>query len=133
MTKDKAALAGMRDAQIAAADRPQRTARWKAIVIPLQNTTQQPGLASFSNRAHARGDVRESWTAPNTATPTIRARHRPDRATARAEGESCWAIPTLPRGNWKTRWPRPGSGAEVHGRARAPATARRHEAQDIRT
>ena len=60
---DKAKLAGMSDAEIAAAaqnakDR-QMPGKW---LIPLQNTTQQPALASLSDRATREALFNQSWT-----------------------------------------------------------------------
>ena len=50
-TTDQAALAGLSDAQIAAAAQTARDRGVPGYVIPLQNTTQQPGLVSLSERA----------------------------------------------------------------------------------
>jgi peptidyl-dipeptidase Dcp len=48
VVKDRAALAGMSDGEIAAAARPKEGG--ESWVIPLHNTTQQPALASLRNR-----------------------------------------------------------------------------------
>src|SRR3954465_5731891 len=47
---DKAALAGLSDEQIAAAAEAAKDRKLDGYVIPLQNTTQQPSLASLTNR-----------------------------------------------------------------------------------
>ncbi len=50
-TTDKAALAGLSDAQIAAAEQAAKARNLPGYVLPLQNTTQQPALQSLTNRA----------------------------------------------------------------------------------
>jgi len=51
ITKDKAALAGLTDAQIAGAAESAKDRSVDGYVIPLQNTTQQPTLAELSERS----------------------------------------------------------------------------------
>jgi peptidyl-dipeptidase Dcp len=51
VTQDKAALAGLADAQIAAAAESAKDRKVEGYVIPLQNTTQQPDLAELTQRA----------------------------------------------------------------------------------
>jgi peptidyl-dipeptidase Dcp len=48
---DKAALAGLGDDAIAAAEKDAKSRGLKGYVLPLQNTTMQPALASLTNRA----------------------------------------------------------------------------------
>jgi peptidyl-dipeptidase Dcp len=48
---DKAALAGLSDDQIAAAEEAAKDRKVAGYVLPLQNTTQQPSLESLTNRA----------------------------------------------------------------------------------
>jgi peptidyl-dipeptidase Dcp len=50
-TSDKSALAGLSDAQIAAAAQAAQSRKQEGYVLPLQNTTQQPDLASLTVRA----------------------------------------------------------------------------------
>ncbi len=50
-TTDKAALAGLSDAQVQAAAGAAQGRKQEGYVIPLQNTTQQPALAAMSDRA----------------------------------------------------------------------------------
>ena len=51
VTSDKAALAGLTDAQISAAALSAKDTKQQGFRIPLQNTTQQPDLAELTNRA----------------------------------------------------------------------------------
>ena len=60
-TADRAALAGLSDAQISAAAQAARSRKAEGYLIPLQNTTQQPSLASLSVRATREAIFRNSW------------------------------------------------------------------------
>jgi peptidyl-dipeptidase Dcp len=61
VTTDKAALAGLSDARIAGAEQAAKNRKVEGFVIPLQNTTQQPDLASLSNRATRQTIFENSW------------------------------------------------------------------------
>ena len=61
VTTDKAALAGLNDAQIAAAAESAKARKVDGYVIPLQNTTQQPDLASLTNRSTREAIFSNSW------------------------------------------------------------------------
>ena len=56
-TTDVKALAGLSDAQIAAAGRGSPGAQAAGLAVPLQNTTQQPDLAFPDRSRHAQGDL----------------------------------------------------------------------------
>src|SRR5216683_4187032 len=58
LTTDKSALAGLSEAQIAAAAQSRKQ---EGYVLPLQNTTQQPDLASLSVRATREAHFEKSW------------------------------------------------------------------------
>jgi peptidyl-dipeptidase Dcp len=60
-TKDKTALAGLSDAKIAAAAQVAQSRQQEGYVLPLQNTTQQPDLASLSVRATREAVFEKSW------------------------------------------------------------------------
>lgn len=60
-TTDKAALAGLNDAQIAAAAQAAKSRKQDGYLIPLQNTTQQPSLAELSDRATRQALFDKSW------------------------------------------------------------------------
>ena len=61
MTTDKAALAGLGDAQISAAAEAAKGRKAEGFVLPLQNTTQQPDLATLSNRTTRQSLFANSW------------------------------------------------------------------------
>jgi peptidyl-dipeptidase Dcp len=60
-TQDKSALAGLSDAQLAAAAQTAKNRGVQGYVISLQNTTQQPVLASLSDRASREAIFGDSW------------------------------------------------------------------------
>ena len=60
-TEDKASLAGLSDAQLAAAAQSAKGRNVKGYVIALQNTTQQPALASLSARPTREAIFNNSW------------------------------------------------------------------------
>jgi peptidyl-dipeptidase Dcp len=60
-TQDKPVLAGLGDAQLAAAAQAAKGRNVSGYVIPLQNTTQQPVLASLSVRATRQAIFGNSW------------------------------------------------------------------------
>ncbi len=61
-TADKSALAGLTDAQIAAAAQAAEGRKVDGYVIPLQTTTQQPALADLTNRSTRAAFFEKSWT-----------------------------------------------------------------------
>jgi peptidyl-dipeptidase Dcp len=60
-TLDTAALAGLNDAQLAAAAQDAKGRNASGYVIPLQNTTQQPVLVSLSSRTTREAIFNNSW------------------------------------------------------------------------
>jgi peptidyl-dipeptidase Dcp len=60
-TQDKSTLAGLSDAQLAAAAQAAAGRGANGYLIPLQNTTQQPALASLSTRATRETIFGNSW------------------------------------------------------------------------
>jgi peptidyl-dipeptidase Dcp len=62
VTDDKAALAGMSEAQIAGAADAAKARKSEGYAVPLQNTTQQPALAQLSVRATRQAIFEHSWT-----------------------------------------------------------------------
>jgi peptidyl-dipeptidase Dcp len=61
VTQDRAALAGLTDAQLSAAAGAAKERNATGYVLPLQNTTQQPDLASLSVRETRTALLRNSW------------------------------------------------------------------------
>ncbi len=61
VTTDKAALAGLSEARIAADAQAAKDRNVQGFVIALQNTTQQPDLASLSNRTTRQAIFEHSW------------------------------------------------------------------------
>ncbi len=75
-TPDKDKLAGLSDAQLAAAGQAARQRKQEGWVLPLQNTTQQPSLADLSDRATRQELFEDSWNraergGPNDTRATI--------------------------------------------------------------
>ena len=60
-TSDRNALAGLSDAQIAAAAQAAQSRKQDGYVLPLQNTTQQPDLGLLAVRASRAGLFGKSW------------------------------------------------------------------------
>ncbi len=61
VTTDRSALAGLSDAQVAAAQQAAQARKQEGYVLPLQNTTQQPDLAQLSDRATRKALFEKSW------------------------------------------------------------------------
>jgi peptidyl-dipeptidase Dcp len=61
VTEDKTTLAGLSDAQLAAAAQSAGKRNAKGYLVPLQNTTQQPVLESLSSRATRESIFGSSW------------------------------------------------------------------------
>ena len=62
VTTDKAALAGLSEAQVASAAAAAKARGSQGYALPLQNTTQQPLLAQLSVRATRQAYFEDSWT-----------------------------------------------------------------------
>jgi peptidyl-dipeptidase Dcp len=62
VTTDKTALAGLTDAQLAAAAQLAKSRNLEGYALALQNTTQQPALAALTNRATRQALFEHSWT-----------------------------------------------------------------------
>lgn len=61
-TADKAALAGLSEAQVVAAETTAKARGQAGYVLPLQNTTQQPELSAMSRREARKALFDDSWT-----------------------------------------------------------------------
>ena len=76
VTTDQATLAGLSDARLKGAEQAAKDRKVSGYVIPLQNTTQQPDLASLSQRATRQKIFDNSWNraergGPNDTRDTI--------------------------------------------------------------
>jgi peptidyl-dipeptidase Dcp len=75
-TTDKSALAGLTEAQMAAATEAAKARKMDGYVIPLQNTTQQPDLAVLQERSTRQKLFESSWNraeqgGPNDTRDTV--------------------------------------------------------------
>ena len=61
-TADKGSLAGLSEAQVAAAASAAKARESSGYLVPLQNTTQQPALSSMSDRTARKALFDDSWT-----------------------------------------------------------------------
>ncbi|HEX9201058.1 MAG TPA: M3 family metallopeptidase [Acidobacteriaceae bacterium] len=61
-TKDKDALKGLSDAEVKTAQEAAKERKVEGYVLPLQNTTQQPVLASLEDRTTRLAVFEDSWT-----------------------------------------------------------------------
>ncbi len=76
VTTDKSKLAGLSEAQVAAAAQAAKDRHVEGWVLPLQNTTQQPDLTTLTNRSTREALFEDSWNraergGPNDTRNTI--------------------------------------------------------------
>jgi peptidyl-dipeptidase Dcp len=69
VTREKDALAGLSDSQIAAAALAAKDRKLEGYALPLQNTTQQPDLDSLSHRSTRRALFENSWNRAERGGP----------------------------------------------------------------
>ena len=107
LAKSKSDLEGLSDSALAAS---QRAAAAKddptGYLIALQNTTQQPALASLTDRATRRSCSTIPGRAPRRATRTTRAPRSRSSPISAPRRRSCSAIRIMPPTCSTTRWPR---------------------------
>jgi peptidyl-dipeptidase Dcp len=133
-TQDKNKLAGLTDAEIAAAAEAAKTKKQEGWVLPLQNTTQQPSLASLRDRATRQALFEDSWTraergGPNDSRATITRLAELRAAKAKLLGFPNYAAWTLEDQMAKT----PEAAKKFMDDLVSPATANAaSEAADIR-
>ena len=72
VTTDRSVLAGLSDAQIAAAAQLAESRKVQGCVIPLQNTTQQPDFTELSDRATRQTIFQNGWTRGEQAGGDLR-------------------------------------------------------------
>ena len=71
-TTDRSSLAGLSDAQLAAAAQLAESRKVQGFVLPLQNTTQQPDFTELSNRATRQAIFENGWTRGEQADGDLR-------------------------------------------------------------
>jgi peptidyl-dipeptidase Dcp len=94
-TTDKAALAGLPDGEIAAAELAAKARKQPGYVLPLQNTTQQPALQWLSNRATRKALFENSWTRAERGGDTDTRDTIAQIAKTRAEKAKLLGFPTF--------------------------------------
>jgi peptidyl-dipeptidase Dcp len=104
VTKDKAALAGLSEAQVSAAAQAAKGRKVEGFVVPLQNTTQQPDLATLSNRTTRQALFANSWDRAERGDANDTRDTIAKMAQLRAQKASCLVIRTSQPGRLKTRW-----------------------------
>ncbi len=95
VTTDKAALAGLTDAQISAAAETAKARKVEGYVLPLQNTTQQPDLVSLTNRGTGRRYSQIPGIARSAAMPTTPVTPSQRLLSFARKKASCWDFPNF--------------------------------------
>ncbi len=95
VTQDKNALAGLREAQIAAAALAAKDRKVEGYVLPLQNTTQQPDLDSLSQRSTRQTLFENSWNRAETGRAERHPRDRLSAGTAALSESQALGLPEL--------------------------------------
>lgn len=104
---DKAKLDGLSEGDIAAAADAAKARKLDGkYLLTLQNTTQQPVLASLKNRELRAEVLKASETRAERAMPTTPARPSSGWRSCARRRPSCSASTTTPPTAWATRWPR---------------------------
>jgi peptidyl-dipeptidase Dcp len=132
-TTDKNALKGLSDADLAAAEEAAKGRKVQGYVLPLQNTTQQPVLASLADRATRQTILENSWNrterggANDTREMIVRL------AKLRAEKGKLLGYPNYAAWNLEDQMAKTPEAAVKFMDALAPATAAkaREEGKDI--
>lgn len=104
---DKAKLDGLSEGDIAAAADAAKARKLDGkYLLTLQNTTQQPVLASLKDRQLRAEVLKASETRAERAMPTTPARPSSAWRSCARKRPSCSASTTTPPTAWATRWPR---------------------------
>jgi peptidyl-dipeptidase Dcp len=97
--KDKTALAGLSDTRLKGAAQAAKERKVEGYVIPLQNTTQQPDLASLSQRGTRQAIFENSWNRAERAGANDTRDTIARMAQLRAQKAKLLGFPTY--GAWK--------------------------------
>ena len=101
-----APLAGLSDAQLAAAAQAATERKLGGYILALQNTTQQPVFSSLTDRTTRRAIFENSWGRPNAATRTTRATPKRGSPSCARSGRSSSATRITRPGSSRIRWRR---------------------------
>jgi len=94
ITEDKNALAGLSETRLKGAEQAAKDRKVKGYVIPLQNTTQQPDLASLSVRATRQRIFENSWNRAERGGPNDTRYTIAHMAQVRAQKAKLLGLPT---------------------------------------
>lgn len=134
-TTDKAALAGLNPAQLAAAAQAAEQRKQQGYVLPLQNTTQQPDLTYLSNRATRKALFEDSWNRAERGDANDTRSTIARLAQIRAEKAKLLGFPNYAAWNLTDQMAKTPHAALKFMDALVPASAAKaaSEAQDIQT
>ena len=104
LTTDKSALAGLSDAQIAAAAQAAQSRNRKVMCSRCRTRRSSQILPLSVSGRLAKPSLKNPGTERSTAMPTIRARTSHTWHNCVPGGHNCSAILTTRRGSWETRW-----------------------------
>ncbi len=135
VVKNKSALAGLTDAQIAAAAEAARDRKVDGYVVPLQNTTQQPDLASLQDRSTRQALFENSWNRAERGGETDTREIVSRLAQLRAQKAKLLGFPTYAAWKLEDQMAKtPANALKFMDSLVAPTVARAHaEAADIQS
>ncbi len=133
VTTDKAALAGLNDAQMKAAAEAASARKVNGYVVPLQNTTQQPGFGVLSDRATRQAIFENSWNRAEHGDANDTRETIAKMAQLRAQKAKLLGFPNYAAWKIEDQMARtPEAASDFMSALIPPATARAAaEAQDI--
>ena len=133
--KDKAALAGLSDAQITAAAEAAKGRKVEGYVVPLQNTTQQPDLSSLTNRGTRETIFNNSWNRTERSNDNDTRDTIAKMAQRRAQAAKLLGFPNYAAWKLEDQMAKtPENALEFMGKIGPAAAARAAtEAKDIQT
>jgi len=135
VTKDKATLAGLSDAQVQAAAEAAKGRKVDGYVVALQNTTQQPDLATLSDRTTRQTLFEKSWNRAERGDANDTRATIVKIAQLRAQKGKLLGFPNYASWNLVDQMAKtPEAALKFMDALVPPATARAaNEAQDIQT
>jgi peptidyl-dipeptidase Dcp len=132
-TADKSALKGLTDAELAAAAEAAKGRKVQGYVLPMQNTTQQPILASLADRATRQAVFEDSWNRTERGGVNDTRETIVRLAKLRAEKGKLLGYPNFAAWNLEDQMAKTPEAAIKFMGALAPATAAKatEEGKDI--